>query len=376
MTKAEDMFYMERALSLAEKGAGRVNPNPLVGAVVVRDGSIIGEGWHERFGGLHAERNALAACHEGAEGGTLYVTLEPCCHHGKTPPCTEAILAHKISRVVIGSPDPNPLVSGEGVRILREAGIAVTEGVLRDRCDALNRIFFHYIQNGTPYVTMKYAMTMDGRTATRAGHSKWITSSPARIRVHEDRNRHMAIMTGTGTVLADDPMLNCRVPGGRSPVRLICDTRLQTPLTARVVETAGEIPTWFLTCVSDVSLQAPYLEKGCRILEIPERKGHVDLQAAMEILGREGIDSIYLEGGSALNGSALESDIVQALHCYIAPRLFGGVASRGPIGGQGVEFPTQAKALQITSVRFYGDDILIESIRSRDGEDVNGCLQG
>ncbi len=150
MTKAEDMFYMERALSLAEKGAGRVNPNPLVGAVVVRDGSIIGEGWHERFGGLHAERNALAACHEGAEGGTLYVTLEPCCHHGKTPPCTEAILTHKISRVVIGSPDPNPLVSGEGVRILREAGIAVTEGVLRDRCDALNRIFFTIYKTGRP----------------------------------------------------------------------------------------------------------------------------------------------------------------------------------------------------------------------------------
>lgn len=243
MSETTDQFFMERALMLAGRGVGAVNPNPLVGAVVVKEGAIIGEGWHERFGGPHAERNALAGCGERAEGATLYVTLEPCCHYGKTPPCTQAILSHKIGRVVVGAPDPNPLVAGKGIRQLREAGVSVTEGVLLERCRESNRIFFHYMETKTPYVTMKYAMTMDGRTATHAGYSKWITGEPARIRVHEDRSRHMAIMTGAGTVEADDPMLNCRLPGGRQPVRLICDTHLRTSPAARVVESAGEIPT-------------------------------------------------------------------------------------------------------------------------------------
>ena len=363
MTTAEDIFFMERALALAVRGTGRVNPNPLVGAVVVRDGTVIGEGWHTQFGGPHAERNALAECAGGAKGATLYVTLEPCCHYGKTPPCTEAVLEHQIARVVVGSADPNPLVAGAGIRRLREAGVAVTEGVLREKCDALNRIFFHYIRTKIPYVTMKYAMTMDGKTATRTGQSRWITGAPARIRVHEDRSRHMAIMTGTGTIQADDPLLNCRIPGGRTPIRLICDTGLRTAAGARVVETAREIPTWFLTCCRDASRQEKYAEKGCRILQVPERDGHVDIKKAVERLGEEGIGSIYLEGGSALNASALEADIVQALHCYIAPKMFGGTESRGPVGGKGVAFPAQAWGFVITDVCRCGDDILIESIR-------------
>lgn len=366
----EDIFFMQRALTLARRGEGRVNPNPLVGAVVVRDGAILGEGWHEAFGGLHAERNAFASCAgngQAAKGATLYVTLEPCCHYGKTPPCTDAVIKNGISRVVVGSFDPNPLVSGGGIHLLREAGITVETGVLQAQCDELNEVFFHYIREKTPYVTMKYAMTLDGKVATGAGHSKWITESPARVRVHEDRNRHMAIMTGVGSVLADDPMLNCRIPDGRWPIRLICDTQLRTPTQARVIRTAPEQPTWILTCCTEKERQAAYIEQGCRILELEEKDGHVDLQKAMERLGKEGIDSIYLEGGPELNASALAAGIVQSVHCYIAPKLFGGEAAKTPVGGRGVTFPGQAQLLTIRKITPYGNDLLLECAMKKAG---------
>ncbi len=357
----EDEFYMERALALAAKGAGRVNPNPLVGAVIVKDGSIIGEGYHMQYGGLHAERNALAGCAQSAKGAIMYVTLEPCCHYGKTPPCTEALIKHGISKVVIGMRDPNPLVAGKGIRILEDAGISVTEGILEQKCRDLNRIFIHYITTKTPYITMKYAMTMDGRTATRTGASKWITSVPARVRVHEDRSRHMAIMAGKGTVLADDPMLNCRIPGGRQPIRVICDTWLTIPVSSRVVATAKELPTWILTCEKDTGHWKPYEEKGCRIISVPMGKHGVDLQEAVRLLGEKGIDSIYLEGGSELHASALEAGLVQEIHTYIAPKLFGGKDARTPIAGQGVELPSQAYRMEGIQVERIGEDILIRS---------------
>lgn len=359
----EDIFFMRRALDLARRGEGRVNPNPLVGAVVVRDGMILGEGWHETFGGLHAERNALLACGRNGrseKGATLYVTLEPCCHWGKTPPCTDAVIEKGIGRVVVGSLDPNPLVAGKGLRLLREAGIAVETGVLQEQCEEMNKVFFHYIKEKTPYVTMKYAMTMDGKTATVAGHSKWITESPARVRVHEDRNRHMAIMTGVGSVIADDPMLSCRIPDARQPIRLICDTHLRTRPKARVVRTAAEQPTWILTCCAEKERQEVYQKQGCRILEVEQKDGHVDLEKAMELLGGEGIDSVYLEGGSKLNASALEAGIVQGVHCYIAPKLFGGETAKTPVGGSGVTFPDQARQLTIRKVTSYGNDLLLE----------------
>lgn len=208
---ARDEHYMKRALELARKGAGWVNPNPMVGAVIVKDGKIIGEGWHTRYGELHAERQALANCTENTEGATIYVTLEPCCHTGKTPPCTEALIEAKFARVVCGAPDPNPLVAGKGFEILRQAGIEVTENVLLDECLEINEVFFHYIRTKTPYVILKYAMTLDGKIATRSGKSKWITSEAARKRVHEDRHRYSAIMVGVNTVIKDDPLLTCRL---------------------------------------------------------------------------------------------------------------------------------------------------------------------
>ena len=256
-------FYMHRAIALAKKGAGRVNPNPLVGAVIVKNGKIIGEGYHEKFGELHAERNALANCSESAQGAALFVTLEPCCHYGKTPPCTQAIIENKIAQVVIGSKDPNPKVSGKGIEFLRNAGIKVIEGVLKEECDQMNDVFFHYITTHKPFVAMKYAMTMDGKIATSTGQSRWITGEKARAVVQESRNRYATIMVGIGTVLTDDPLLNCQIEGGRNPLRIVCDTTLKIPMNSKIVQTAGEIPT-IIACGKVEEEKSPCF-KECRL---------------------------------------------------------------------------------------------------------------
>ena len=353
-----DLDYMRLALELAERGRGWTNPNPMVGAVIVKDGRVIGEGYHHRCGGLHAEREAFAACTESPAGATLYVTLEPCCHHGRQPPCTEAILEAGISRVVVGSGDPNPLVAGKGLSFLRAHGVEVETGVLQKECDALNHVFFHYIRTTRPYVVMKYAMTLDGKIATRTGASQWITGESARERVHQDRHRYAAIMAGVGTVLADDPLLTCRMEGGRNPVRVICDTHLRTPLDSQIVRTAREVPT-ILAC-TDGARRAPYEAAGCRVFVLPERDGHVDLSVLMERLGAAEIDSVLLEGGGTLNWAALESGIVQRVQAYIAPKLFGGKDAKSPVAGLGVELPAQAVKLKNTTVTQIGEDFLLE----------------
>ncbi|MDO4735086.1 MAG: bifunctional diaminohydroxyphosphoribosylaminopyrimidine deaminase/5-amino-6-(5-phosphoribosylamino)uracil reductase RibD, partial [Lachnospiraceae bacterium] len=235
--------YMKRAIELAEKGRGYTSPNPIVGCVVVKDGRIISEGYHERYGEFHAERNALLRCKEDTEGADLYVTLEPCCHQGKTPPCTDIIIEKKIGRVFVGSMDPNPLVAGKGVQILKGAGIAVETGILEKECLKMNEIFFHFITTKTPFVLSKFAMSMDGKIASESGDSKWVTGEEARAEVHLLRKYYSAIMVGIGTVLADDPMLNCRVEEGVDPIRVICDSSLRIPLDSKIVQTAKEIPT-------------------------------------------------------------------------------------------------------------------------------------
>lgn len=363
----DDVAYMRQAVALARRGTGWTAPNPLVGAVVVKDGKVIGRGYHARCGGLHAERAALADCTVSPRGATMYVTLEPCCHQGRQPPCTDAILAAGIARVVVGSDDPNPLVAGKGLEILRRGGVEVVSGVLREACDALNPVFFHFIRTKRPYVVMKYAMTMDGKIATRTGASRWITGEAARRRVHRDRHRYTAIMAGVGTVLADDPVLNCRIKGGKNPVRIICDTHLRTPLTSQIVRTAGEIPTILATC-AEPSLYGPYLDAHCQVWTLPERDGHVDLDALMDRLGSAGIDSVLLEGGGTLNWAALESGIVQRVQAYVAPKLFGGDA-KSPVEGQGVALPDQAVALKNTRILRVGEDILLES-------EVDGSVYG
>lgn len=389
LTKDEE--YMQRALELAARGLYGTAPNPMVGAVIVRDGRIIGEGWHERYGQLHAERNALKNCGSDPRGAAMYVTLEPCCHYGKQPPCTEAIIAAGISRVVVASGDPNPLVAGKGLALLRSHGIEVTEHVCEEEALELNEVFFHYIRSGLPFVAMKYAMTMDGKIATYSGASRWITGEEARAHVHTLRRRYRGIMVGVGTVLADDPLLTCRLPqqaDARDPIRIICDTNLRTPLHAQVVTTAHRTPTIIATACEEESRRRPYEEAGCRLVTVPGAGGAcgaggtagtggaagaggtdgaagagIDLKELMKKLagGEDRIDSILLEGGTALNWSMLAGGLVSKAYVYIAPKIFGGQSAKTPVGGLGADLPNTAFMLSASRLSRLGDDFLIES---------------
>ena len=356
-----DIEYMKRALKLARKGLGHVNPNPLVGAVIVKAGKIIGEGYHQSYGGPHAEINAFASLKESPVGATLYVTLEPCSHEGKTPPCVDAVMKSGVARVVVASLDPNPLVSGRSIAKMQEVGIDVEVGMLKEACDELNAPFFHYITHQTPYVVMKYAMTADGKIATHTGASRWITGEIARAKVHKDRHRYTGIMVGVGTVIADDPMLDCRIENGKNPTRIICDTTLRTPVDSRVIRTAVAIPTILLSACTDVTKHYPYTTAGCQIITVPLKGDQLDLQVGMKILAEIGIDSILLEGGATLNASAMEAGVVQKVQTYIAPKLFGGRAAPTPIAGLGVDHPDQAYRLKNRQITVLGEDILIES---------------
>ena len=359
-TVSKESEYMRRAIALAKNGEGRTNPNPLVGAVLVKNNEIIGEGFHQKYGGLHAEREALKNCEENgnsAEGATLYVTLEPCCHFGKQPPCTQAIVKSGIRRVVVGSRDPNPLVHGKGNSFLREHGIEVTEDFLKDECDALNPIFFHYISTRTPYVALKYAMTADGKTASKTGKSKWITGEKSRLFVHQLRNRYSCILAGIGTVLSDNPLLTSRIPGGRNPVRIICDSKLRIPLDCNIVKTAKEIPT-IIACCQENEKKSALEKSGCEVLCLPGKTG-VDLKKLTKTLGERSLDSVLIEGGSEIHYSALEAGIVQHIYAFTAPKIFGGKA-KTPVEGEGIELPENCFQLELERIEKIGDDILAE----------------
>ena len=364
--------YMLRAIELAKKGRGFTAPNPMVGAVIVKDGRIIGEGFHERCGELHAERNAFASLRESAEGAEMYVTLEPCCHYGRTPPCTEAIIENRISRVFIGSRDPNPLVSGKGAKILREQGIEVTEDFMKDECDRLNPVFFHYITTGMPYVVMKYAMTLDGKIAAYTGKSQWITGVTAREHVHSLRGYYSAVLAGIGTVLADDPMLNCRLKGAHQPLRVVVDSALRIPENSKLCRSAGEYPL-LIACTSYDEEKKLRLEAmGEEILVLPSKDGHVDLAALMKALAERQISSVLIEGGGELNESALKSGIVNHVCAYIAPKLMGGRDAKTPVSGQGADCPDNAARLYNRSITLLGEDILMEYDVERGLIDVHG----
>lgn len=357
-----DEFYMSRALELAQRGAGWTNPNPMVGAVIVKDDRIIGEGWHTAYGKLHAEREALAACKEDPAGATIYVTLEPCCHWGKTPPCTEAIIDAKLARVVVGAPDPNPLVAGQGFDALRKAGIEVTEQVLLDECRALNEVFFHFIRAKQPYVIAKYAMTLDGKIATKTGASRWITSEAARQKVHEDRHRFAAIMVGIGTVLTDDPELTSRIPDQetRDPLRVVVDSSARIPLDSKIIATAQEIPTLIAVTTKAPLEKIRELEKaGCAVFQTAGET--VNLQELIAHLGQEcSIDSILVEGGATLLWSLFNESLVNRIQAYVAPKIFGGANAPSPVQGTGVSLPSEALRCSTPSVTRLGDDILLE----------------
>lgn len=362
---AEEQF-MKRAIELAKQGAGWTAPNPLVGAVVVKNGRVIGEGYHRKYGELHAERNALAACTEDPAGATLYVTLEPCCHYGKTPPCTEIIIEKKIAKVVIGSRDPNPKVAGKGARILREHGIEVLEDYMREACDALNPVFFHYITTKTPYVVLKFAMTLDGKIATRTGASKWITGEAARNHVHQLRGRYAGILAGIGTVLADDPMLNCRIDGAHQPLRIILDSHLRIPMGNRLVRSAKEYPLLIVCNEStrDREEGASRIQKleeaGAKVWTLPEKNGHPDLNVLMQRLGEEKIDSVLIEGGGTVNEAALKAHIVHHVYAYIAPKIFGGEDAKTPVEGSGIRLPQECAKLRLAKITVLLNDMLLE----------------
>lgn len=362
MQKKEE--YMRRALELARKGEGHTSPNPMVGCVVVKDGRIISEGYHEKYGEFHAERNALTRCTEDTAGADLYVTLEPCCHQGKTPPCTDIIIEKKIARVFVGSMDSNPLVAGKGVQILRDHGIYVETGILDAECRKLNEVFYHYIATKTPFVVMKYAMTLDGKIACATGDSKWVTGEIARTQVHRMRGRYRGIMVGIGTVLADDPMLNCRVEGGVDPVRIICDSNLHIPTESQIVKTASDIET-IVACSQEALESERKQEKIRRLKEagiqiIGTEGAHgVNLVELMKKLGGQNIDSILLEGGGTLNASALEDGIVNKVYAYIAGKMIGGMDARSPVEGMGIDRMADAITLQNMEIEKLGDDFCI-----------------
>lgn len=351
--------YMKRALELAKTAMGHTSPNPMVGCVVVKEGRIVAEGCHEKYGEFHAERNALTKCREDVEGADLYVTLEPCCHQGKTPPCTDIIIEKKIGRVFVGAMDPNPKVAGNGVRLLREKGIQVETGILEKECLELNEIFFHFIRTGMPFVAMKYAMTLDGKIAAYTGDSKWVTGENARKHVHELRNKYSAIMAGVDTVLADDPMLNCRLPEGTDPVRIICDTHLRIPEESQIVTSASEIRT-ILAYAGDEKEEKKQklLSAGVELIRCGDGD-QVDLELLLQKLGEMQIDSVLVEGGGTLHGSLLLTGLVNRVYAYVAPKLIGGKEASSPVEGAGFARMREAEVLSEIEIIPFGEDICI-----------------
>lgn len=359
--ETEDRIFMNRAIELADRGRGWVNPNPLVGAVIVKAGRIIAGGWHERYGGLHAERNAFQKCTEDPAGATLYVTLEPCCHYGKTPPCTEAVIGHRIARVVIGMMDPNPLVAGKGIRLLEEAGIEVECGVEEKKVQDQNRIFLKYIATRRPWVVMKTAMTLDGKIAAATGDSQWVTGPEARQRVQEMRRDLMAILVGKGTVKADDPLLNCRLTGEcRQPVRVVVDSRAEIDPDCRLVKTALQYPLIIAhTRQADEKKLALLKELGAEPLLCEMQQGKVDLEDLLVRLGARGIDSVLLEGGGELNEAFIRHHLVDEVWAFIAPKIIGGKNAKTPVEGEGFLRMSDALELREVVTETVGKDILI-----------------
>ncbi len=355
--------WMKKALALAKKGEGFVNPNPLVGALIIKNDSIIAEGYHKVFGGPHAEIEAFNNATEDVSGATMVVTLEPCSHYGKTPPCAQAIIDHKIKKVVIASKDPNPLVAGKGIQMLRDAGIEVVTGVLDEENKALNAVFFKYIQTKTPYVLMKYAMTADGKIASAAWDSKWITNENSRKHVHDYRHALSAIMVGVNTVIHDNPKLTARVdePTAAQPLRIILDTEGIVPLDSYVCTSSDTFKTMVVIGEHVSKERATAIEKtGVKVHRVRLKLGQLDLQYLMKDLGAMGIDGILLEGGSTVNYSALEAGIVDRIHMYVAPKIIGGANALTPVGGIGKAKVSDAFQLDLHDIRHFDGDIMLD----------------
>ena len=355
-----DKFYMARAVKLAEKGAGYTSPNPMVGAVLVLNNTVISDGYHKRFGGPHAEVEALSSVSGDLGRATLYVTLEPCCHHGKTPPCTDLILKKKVGRVVVGIQDPNPKVGGKGIELLKNNGIEVVCGVLEDECRDLNRAFFHWISTGRPWVTLKWAQSLDGRIAAATGHSQWISSEPSRERAHLLRALNDAVLVGVGTALNDDPELTVRLVEGKNPTRVVLDSDLKLPLDSKLVTDLKDGPsTWIATVGPPDPKKADLLEsKGARVLPCPPGPtGGVDIDHLLRKLGESQISSLLVEGGGRVISAFLRARAAQELVCFVAPIVMG--AGVEAVGDLGVENVSRSVKIDSFRTRRSGADVMI-----------------
>lgn len=359
-----DSLYMAKALELAKLGIGYTNPNPLVGAVIVKDGRIIGEGYHKKYGDAHAEINAFRNATEDVAGATMYVTLEPCSHFGKTPPCANAIVEKGIKRVVIAMKDPNPLVAGKGIAILRDHSIEVTTGVMEKEAKHLNEVFIKFITTDLPFCTLKTAMTLDGKIAAYTGDSRWITNAKSRKYVHELRHRFSSIMVGIGTVIADDPLLTTRLDNihGKNPIRIVVDTKGTIPLDAKVLITNENTKTILATTEAINKEKLKHIkDTGTEVIITPLKDSRVDLPSLMKSLGDMKIDSVLLEGGSTLNYTALKEGIVDKVISFIAPKIIGGASSKTPVGGDGIPYMKDAITFNNISVSKLSDDVMIEA---------------
>ena len=357
--------FMQRALKLARQANGRTSPNPLVGAVIVKDGKVIGEGYHQKAGTPHAEVHALNAAGENAKDATLYTTLEPCCHWGRTPPCTEALIRAGIARVYIAAVDPNPSVAGKGVRQLEKAGIRVYVGVCQQEAETLNEVHTKYIQTGLPFVILKIAMSLDGKIATVTGDSQWITSEASRQRGHEIRDAVDAILVGRGTVARDNPALTTRLHGnrqGQDAIRIVMDSHARIPADARIFNPESSAGVIVAVTPEAPSNNVAALEKsGAEVITVQAAHGKVCVKRLMEILGKREITSVLIEGGGEINASAITAGVVDKMMCFVAPIIIGGRDAPGPIGGEGVANLTDVPRLQRVRVMPMSDsDFLIE----------------
>lgn len=364
-------IYMQQALTLAELGRGRTSPNPLVGAIIVNNGSIVGTGWHHEAGTPHAEIHALHEAGNRAQGSTIYVTLEPCCYYGRTGPCVKALIEAGVKTVVAAMADPNPQMSGRGFAMLRSAGIQVIEGVMAYEAAKQNDIFVKWIVTRQPFVALKTAMTMDGKIATRTGHSRWITGPEARQFVHRLRDQYDGILVGINTVLVDNPQLTVRLAdSGKNPVRIILDSHARTPVSAHVIND-GQAPTIIVVSPAAPQNRIDSLRRaGAEILTIPQTYRGLDLSTLLKQLGKRTspITSILVEGGAAVNGSFLECGLVDKVHCFIAPKLVGGYTAPTPVGGEGVA--NMDKAIELVDPVWtpVGVDMLLTAyIKRREG---------
>jgi diaminohydroxyphosphoribosylaminopyrimidine deaminase / 5-amino-6-(5-phosphoribosylamino)uracil reductase len=362
MPKQNDEYYMKLALALARRGLGKTSPNPMVGAVIVKNGKIAGQGYHQRFGGPHAEINAIQDARGDINGATLYVTLEPCCHKKKkTPPCLDTLLKYKWKRVVVGTVDPNPKVNGRSIEILKQKGIETKVSVLKEECQSLNEVYFKYIQTGIPFVTLKFAQTLDGRIATSTGDSKWISSEPSLKWAHRLRSLHDSVLVGVGTVLKDDPQLTVRLMKGRNPVRIVVDSRLRIPLSSKILKDLESAPT-IIAATSQADMEKAFALNvmGIEVLTTEEdSEGMVDLKELLQKLGKKNISSVLVEGGATTITSFIRQGLADKIVAIIAPKIVGkGVET---VGDLGILKVGRASKLSFDKVYRKGEDIVVEA---------------